>query len=416
MRGIRGWVLVTVAGAVLAGCSTSAKVVPLEPVRVTDTKTVTETWTPIPTVTEGLAPRTPEGPLTWDRIVANVRPAVVRLDVASCDARWMGSGFAVSERRIMTADHVVAHAQAISVQYDGGVTTGYVVSRDPVTDSALIETEDPVTTTPVALVSSVPPIGAEVGVLGFPLETYELRFTKGSVSGQSEPVELGEMSTNVLVTDAAINPGNSGGPAVDAKGRVIGLVSAQLLWVSGEDLRPASGQGYVIRADDLAPNLAKWIHNPVHAPDTCPGDGDPDEEVTLELNVRSGHESAMDIARSLNLHGSSINEAAYETAWVLFTPRMREALGGLDEWSSGLQTSLWRRMSIDSVSTSGDVATVEVELTTSQIREDGHDGQTCSDWRLTYTMVNVKGAWLIDKAKNAQGSPTPGDEAVCSFH
>lgn len=401
----------------LAGCSTAAKVEPLEPIRVTNTQTVTETYTPVPTITEAAATPTTPGPLTWDQIVARVRPAVVRLDVAACDAHWMGSGFAISARRIMTANHVVEGASAITVQHDDGVTTAYVVARDPVTDSALIETEEPVTDTPLELVDSLPPVGEEVAVLGYPLATYELRFTKGVVSGHNEPVAFDEVSTNALVTDAAINPGNSGGPAVDSRGQIIGLVSAKRLWISGQvDGGPAEGQGYVIRADDLAPNLDRWRGQPVHAPDTCEADEDRVDAAGLEVSVRSGHEAAMDIARSLHLHGSSINRGAYEAAWELFTPRMQGIMGGLDTWSTGLETAYWRALSVESVSTSGEWATVEVALTTAQSSEVGRDGQTCSDWRITYTMLNVEGGWLIDKAKNAAGWPVPGDPVVCGLY
>ncbi len=400
---------------VLAGCTAAAEVKSIEPIRVTDTQTVIQTFTPVPTVSSVAPTATTEEPLTWDRIVERVRPAVVRLDVATCESRWMGTGFAVSDRRIMTANHVVEGAAAIAVQHAGGVTTAYVVARDPATDSALIETEEPVTSTPVSLVKTVPAVGSDVGVLGYPLETYELRFTKGTVSGLNELVEFEGVSTNALVTDAAINPGNSGGPAVDGKGQVIGLVSAKRLWVSGveNDLRPAEGQGYVIRADDLVPNLDAWRNQPVHAPEGCDGDDDRVDTGGLDVTVTTGHEQAMDIARSFQLHGAAINSGTYAAAWELFTPRMQEVLGGLEAWSRGLETSYWRALTVESVTTSGEWATVEVALTTAQSEDVGRDGQSCSDWRLTYTMLNVEGAWLIDKAKNAAGSPNPGDPAVC---
>jgi hypothetical protein len=31
-------------------------------------------------------------------------------------------------------------------------------------------------------------------------------------------------------------------------------------------------------------------------------------------------------------------------------------------------------------------------------------------------MLNVEGGWLIDKAKNAAGSPVPGDPVVCGLY
>lgn len=37
----------------------------------------------------------------------------------------------------------------------------------------------------------------------------------------------------------------------------------------------------------------------------------------------------------------------------------------------------------------------------------GHDGQACSNWSLTYTMLNQDGSWLIDRAVPDPGSPSP---------
>ena len=67
-----------------------------------------------------------------------VRGAVVRLDVASCDARWLGTGFVVGDHEIMTAAHVALDAQTISVQTETGVTSAELIGLDLDADAALL--------------------------------------------------------------------------------------------------------------------------------------------------------------------------------------------------------------------------------------------------------------------------------------
>jgi S1-C subfamily serine protease len=58
---------------------------------------------------------------------------------------------------------------------------------------------------------------------------YGLRrsLTIGVVSGLGRRMEAPDGSSirDAIQTDAAINPGNSGGPLLDARGRVIGVIS-----------------------------------------------------------------------------------------------------------------------------------------------------------------------------------------------
>ncbi len=413
----------TAAAAVLlvaamtgAACSTPAAVTGPPTVTVTAPPAAPATVTAGPTTSSPSAIAQPSttvsrgdsDTVSWAEVIATARPAVVRLDVASCTARWMGSGFVVGQDLVMTANHVVDGASAISVQHDNGVTTAKVVGVDPATDSALIRTDAAITDRPLRFRQEMPSIGSTIAVLGYPLRTYELRFTKGSVSGLREPIRFQKVRTDALVTDAVINPGNSGGPVLDTNGRVVGLVSAQRLAVSGApDARPVFGQGYVIRADDLGPNLARWRGQPSRGLATCgPADSGRDQRMpVVALDIPSRHVLAPDVARSLLVHGQAINLGNYQAAWQVFTPTMRAAMGSLDAWSRGLARSLWTALVIERVSADGRTAMVDVRLTTTQDAAHGVRGQTCSRWQLRYAMVNAAGGWLIDKAVNAAGSP-----------
>src|SRR5690242_9931565 len=52
----------------------------------------------------------------------------------------------------------------------------------------------------------------------------DFTFHVGNVSNPNRVV----LGTNYLQADARINPGNSGGPALDARGRVVGIVSMKI--------------------------------------------------------------------------------------------------------------------------------------------------------------------------------------------
>lgn len=365
------------------------------------TATVPPTAAPTPSTPETVEP-------SWTKTVADVGPSVARLDVLGCDARWMGSGFVVGDHLLMTANHVVQGASAITVQYDGGVTNAEVLGADPATDSALLRTDAVLPGKILALRPSLPARAQELGVLGFPLAAYELRFSKGTVSGLHQSVEVEGHDIEMIVTDSAINGGNSGGPAIDLDGGVVGLVSAKRLWVSGgSEMDPVEGQGYVVPSTDLIGNLDRWRANDPLPFESCGASQPPiDRGSTLQVTVETHTPVARDIARSLMVHGEAINLGNYQAAWQVFTPSMQRAMVSLDTWSRGLQSSYWTRLAVRDVALSGDRATVGVILMTEQDAADGRNGQTCSVWAMTYTMVNQQGGWLIDKAKASPGSPT----------
>lgn len=399
----------------LVACSSVAPPPPGTPVSGMATTpapvTVTVTATPSdqPSTTTSSTPTT-AAPATWPQIAKAAKPAVVRIDVVTCDARWMGSGFVVGKNLVMTANHVAQGASAITVQYPDGVTRARVVGLDPTTDSALLRTEDPVTDQPLQLRSKVPDLGESVAVLGFPLQTYELRFTEGSLSGLHEPVRYdGGPEIDAMVTDTAINGGNSGGPALDDTGQVIGLVSGQLLWVTGRDTpAPAQGQGYIIPSAALVKNLDRWRAQPDQPPTSCGNTLDAGgSENPITVDIPSDNPVATDIARSLLVHGEAINTGNYEAAWQVFTSRMHQKLGNVRTWSSGLGTSYWRGISVQKVSGTGDARTARTVLMTEQASENGHQGQTCSIWVLDYGMKRVDGGWLINSVNSPAGAPKP---------
>jgi serine protease Do len=134
----------------------------------------------------------------------------------------LGAGFAGwlegGQLYVVTAAHVVdSVGQKVTLERNNGSWAAEVVKRDPGRDLAVLRVEGkPVGAKPLwqRPRSNKPRVGDTLVLVGSP---YGLggTVTSGVVS-RVRPKEI--------QTDAAANPGNSGGPAVDRKGRVVGVL------------------------------------------------------------------------------------------------------------------------------------------------------------------------------------------------
>ena len=327
---------------------------------------------------------------------------MVRLEVATCDERWMGTGFAIAPNRIVTAAHVAAGAVSIGVQGEGVITTARVVDYDKDADVALLQSRDPLPKS-LTVANKHAPLGSALALLGFPDAVTDLRVTQGIVSGVDASVDYGPPTntslTHVLATDAAINGGNSGGPALDHAGQVIGLVTGK--HILNIDETPAEGTGYVVPSDQLIPRLDAWKEKaPAPAGPGCDGAPGGANAAGPVVDVKVASADAQDIARSLATHGGAINTGEYQVAWQFFTAREQRSLASYNKWVDGVRFSLWTNLSVESADVRGDTAATVVRLRTTQDAAHGPSGQVCSDWNLTYTMKRSGAAWLIDNAKS----------------
>lgn len=465
MRGAR-----VLAGAVVVGASLGACSVPFAdqiPVVVTVTPTAANPPDPAPRATasrqEPLALPFVSGSRSWTDVAKQVSPAVVRIDVAGCDTRVVGSGFFIADDLVVTAGHVVSGATALSVQYAGGVVPALVVGIDRTSDTAMIRTARPVapkslrlaaaaappTTTPPATPSSPAPptttgtkprgsvaggVGSSVGILGYPNGTFNLHATEAGIVGV-ETVDYGATKVEqALETDASITDGNTGGPVVDQAGNVVGLVTGSALWISGTDSSIAekkakskglnraaaasrtSGSvdrsrikstGFVVPAAEIATDVERWRDSPNRDLLGCYADVTPvvDDPFALTVDMKSGHSYARDVAAALALHGQAINGGSQEVAYEVLTPRLQAELKSLDAWRTALGSTHWVSATIVSMVGTGNVVEARVTLRTTQAASDSAAGQKCSVWDQSYTLRTSGGGWLIDRIRT-EGAPT----------
>lgn len=187
-------------------------------------------------VASALAQQTP-GPARSELVYAAIRPSVVLIetDVAGPSGSaggGLGTGVVVNAAgAVLTANHVVSDAAAITVTYaDGSKTAATIASQTPASDIAVLQPATPPTgVTPATLGNPASMrIGSEAYVVGNPYGLYG-SLSSGVVSGLDRSYHLPD-STDVIhgliQVDAAVNPGNSGGPLLDRSGRVVGIVTA----------------------------------------------------------------------------------------------------------------------------------------------------------------------------------------------
>lgn len=178
----------------------------------------------VPSTPVDLSPAAGGDALSPDGFDAVERMAV-RIRNVGCKELSTGSGFAVDDHTLITNKHVVADSKDLEVStYDGHDITVGTASTAGLADLAVVRTTDALPSFP-ELAKNDPEPGDPVTVVGYPAGG-ELTVTEGEVMGATrDPLNanLGE----VLLTDAPVEPGSSGSAALDAKGRVIGVVYAK---------------------------------------------------------------------------------------------------------------------------------------------------------------------------------------------
>ena len=141
----------------------------------------------------------------------------------------LGSGVIIDAAKgyVVTNNHVVDNATTIKVQLsDGRKFDAKVVGKDPRSDIALIQIQDPKNLSAIKLADSdALRVGDYTVAIGNPFGLGET-VTSGIVSALGRSGLNVENYENFIQTDAAINRGNSGGALVNLNGELIGINTA----------------------------------------------------------------------------------------------------------------------------------------------------------------------------------------------
>ena len=149
-------------------------------------------------------------------------------------AEWTGTGFAISDGYVATNYHVVNGAKTIMVKGVNGnmdnAYKGFVIASDREHDLAIVQIVDKkfkgFDEIPYSLGKSVPEVGDNIFVLGYPMTKTmgnEIKLTDGIISAAS-----GYKGDNSMYQiSAVVQSGNSGGPLFDNKGNVAGIICAK---------------------------------------------------------------------------------------------------------------------------------------------------------------------------------------------
>jgi putative serine protease PepD len=163
-----------------------------------------------------------------------------------------GTGFEVDRKgNILTAEHVVAGASSIQVQFqDGSTAKATLVGSDKSTDTAVIHVDVSASKLhPLTLgnSASVQP-GQSVVAIGSPFGLAET-MTAGIVSATNRTITAQNQFsiTGAIQTDAAINHGNSGGPLIDTATNTVIGINDQI--TNAGDIQDNAGVGFAVPID-----------------------------------------------------------------------------------------------------------------------------------------------------------------------
>jgi len=140
-----------------------------------------------------------------------------------------GTGWALTSRHIVTANHVIADAKYVSIPIENKrFISARVLINDPINDLAILELEeDTIQLKPLPLANRSARIGTQVFTIGFPLPGLmgiEPKLTTGIINARSGL--QGDRRTYQI--SVPVQSGNSGGPLLNMQGEVVGITTFKL--------------------------------------------------------------------------------------------------------------------------------------------------------------------------------------------
>jgi serine protease Do len=209
--------------------------------------------------------------LTVTEIAKKVGPSIVGIKMVVKSSRQSdffgnnasssdseGSGIIISrDGYIMTNYHVVQYADPNSSVKNTTLTVylpdkreakATFIGGDSDNDLALIKINLSDLTVAELGDSSAVEVGDPAVAIGNPLGMeFAGSVTYGVISALNRQLDTGDVTMNLIQTDAAINPGNSGGALLNSKGQVIGINSAKI------SITGVEGLGFAIPINTAKP-------------------------------------------------------------------------------------------------------------------------------------------------------------------
>ncbi len=175
----------------------------------------------------------------------------------------IGSGVIIDPKEgiIVTNDHVIRHAQIITVTLnDGRRLKAKLVGSDSETDIAVLKIDaNHLKSLPIGDSDKIE-VGDFVVAIGNPFGLNSFGNSQSATFGIVSAMKRSDLNIegveNFIQTDAAINPGNSGGALVNAQGELIGINTAIISLYGGN-----VGIGFAIpinMAKDVAQQIIKF--------------------------------------------------------------------------------------------------------------------------------------------------------------
>jgi len=352
-------------------------------------------------------PPTQSDPPTFAQTYAQISPAVVRIDVQGRDSSGSGTGFLVGNDLIATVAHVVSGVSTLRVTQEtrSTSTSATVIGLDETTDLALIRTSSPLAGPVLTFDPEGPVVGERIGIIGFPGGDSGLvpgagskSFKEGSVNGLGRKIEVeGRVRTHLVELDTLTRSGNSGSPVIRPDGEVVGLLSA------GPTNEDATGARFAVNSQIAVGLIEQWkLANTVPEPGDCSQIPGPDGEPVPFEQLPGG--DAAEVAATLNLYFTSINQADYTTAYAQMHPDVQEP-GKAAAFARGVDTSKDTEISYHSLKRVGRDLVVWASFRSNQDPALGPDGLACADWSLDYTLRQSDGLWLIVTTDPHGGGP-----------
>ncbi|WP_333853476.1 serine endoprotease DegQ [Leclercia sp.] len=197
----------------------------------------------------------------------------------------LGSGVVIDAAKgyVLTNNHVISHADKISVQMnDGREFEAKLIGGDDQSDIALLQLQNPTGLTQIAIADSDKlRVGDFAVAVGNPFGLGQTA-TSGIISALGRSGLNLEGLENFIQTDASINRGNSGGALLNLNGELIGINTAILAPGGG-----SVGIGFAIPSN-MARTLAQQLID--------------FGEVKRGLLGIKGTEMSADIAKAFNLN------------------------------------------------------------------------------------------------------------------